>query len=82
MDRIIIVFIPVKKNVSVLLKLIAVVKVRRLKYEQAKVVDIICTGQDDRKWPMLMLKTSDGNIGYFHSIIAHVYFKCGHFGPT
>ena len=32
MDQIIIVFIPVKKNVSVLLKLIVVVKVRRSEF--------------------------------------------------
>ena len=47
MDQIIIVFIPVKKNVSVLLKLIAVVKVRQSEYEQAKVAG------------MLVLKASD-----------------------
>ena len=39
MDQIIIVFIPVKKNVSVLLKLIAVVKVRRSEFEKTKVAD-------------------------------------------
>ena len=46
MDQIIIVFIPVKKNVSVLLKLIAVVKVRQSEYEQAKVADIFEYGPD------------------------------------
>ena len=40
MDQIIIVFIPVKKNVLVLLKLTVVVKVRRSEFELTKVADI------------------------------------------
>ena len=43
MDQSIIVFIPVKKNVSVLLKLIVVVKVRTDDFEKGG------------KWPMMIL---------------------------
>ena len=48
MDQIIIVFIPVKKNVSVLLKLIAVVKVRRSEFEKTKVADNLKRVESDR----------------------------------
>ena len=47
MDQITIVFIPVKKNVSVLLKLIVVVKVR---------IDKSCRYvKKGEKWPMLIV---------------------------